>query len=73
VDLSISAQRGCFESESIDLLTRIASCYERISGRAIDIAAAISANRREIISDAIETGDMSELIKAVDRWTGPSD
>lgn len=62
-----------FEGDSIDLLTRIASCYERISGRAIDMAAAISANRREIISDAIETGDMSELTKAVDRWTGPPD
>lgn len=59
-----------FEGDSIDLLTRIATCYERLSGRRIDVAAAITANRKEIISDAIETADMSELIKAAERWAG---
>lgn len=58
-----------FEGDSIDLLTRIAARYERISGRSIDITAAITANRREIISDAIETGDIAELLGAVEGWT----
>lgn len=60
-----------FEGDSIDLLTRIASCYERISDRPIDIDAAITANRKEIIGDAIETGDMSDLIRAAKWWTDP--
>jgi len=60
-----------FEGDSIDLLTRIASHYEWLAGRQIDVAAAITANRREIIGDAIETGTMSDLIKAVERWGDP--
>lgn len=60
-----------FEADSIDLLTRIASHYTRLTGRTVDIDAAITANRKEIIGDAIETADMSELINAVERWTDP--
>jgi aminoglycoside phosphotransferase (APT) family kinase protein len=58
-----------FEADSIDLLIRIASRYEGLSGRSVDIDASISANRKEIIGDAIETADLSELTKAVERWT----
>jgi len=31
-----------------------------------------TANRREIISDAIETAEMSDLTMAVKRWRYPS-
>lgn len=57
-----------FEGDSLDVLERIAARYERATGRAIDIGAAMTANRVELVTDTIDTGDTAELIEAKARW-----
>jgi aminoglycoside phosphotransferase (APT) family kinase protein len=52
-----------------DLLERVAYQYERLTGRAVDVPAAVVALRLENALDALETGRPELLDEAVARWT----
>jgi aminoglycoside phosphotransferase (APT) family kinase protein len=51
-----------------DVLDRVAGHYERLTGRAVDAAAARVANRMEDVFDAVETGRPALLEAAAARW-----
>jgi aminoglycoside phosphotransferase (APT) family kinase protein len=51
-----------------DLLERVAHQYQRLTGRVVDVAAAVVAIRLENALDALETGRLELLDEAVARW-----
>jgi aminoglycoside phosphotransferase (APT) family kinase protein len=51
-----------------DLLERVAYQYERLTGRELDVPAAVVALRLENALDALETGRLELLDEAVARW-----
>lgn len=53
------------DAASNDLLDRVADHYGQLTGRQIDVAAARVANRLEDVQDAVESGRMEYLDKAV--------
>lgn len=57
-----------FESGPEDLLHRLAAKYENLSGHRVDLRAAVTANRFEVVCDALETGTTETLRAAADRW-----
>lgn len=63
----------CYDLRYLDmgprgLLDRVADHYGRLTGRQIDVAAAVVANRLEDVQDAVETGRMELFDRARARW-----
>lgn len=52
-----------------DLLDRVAARYEGLTGRGVDVAAAVVANRVENVLDAVETDRPGLWDAALGRWT----
>jgi len=51
-----------------DLFDRLADQYTRLTGRAVDVTAAIVAGRMENVADAVEAGQPALLEAALARW-----
>lgn len=51
-----------------DLLPRVASEYERLSGRRVDLRAAVLANRIEEVADQLEMGTEERLVEFTRSW-----
>ena len=51
-----------------DLIERVAGHYTRLTGRPVDVDAAIAAGRLERIQDAVQAGDPAGFDAVVERW-----
>lgn len=57
-----------FDGGPRDLLERLAAQYEELSGNAIDLRAAVVANRMENVYDALDTHRTDLFHAALERW-----
>jgi aminoglycoside phosphotransferase (APT) family kinase protein len=55
-------------NDSCDLMHRLARHYQRRTGTKIDMRAATLANRIEVVFDAIEHDQTSNLVDTIRRW-----
>jgi aminoglycoside phosphotransferase (APT) family kinase protein len=61
-----------FEDGPPDLLDRLAGHYRELTGRTVDVAAAVVANRMESVCDALTTGQADQVAAMAARWrNGP--
>jgi len=65
---SVSFDLRYLDGTSRDLNRRVARHYISITGRRVDLRAAVVANRVENVADAIETGRRDLLDAALARW-----
>ncbi len=65
---SVSFDLRYLDGTSRDLNRRVARHYTSITGRRVDLRAAVVANRVENVADAIETGRRDLLDAALARW-----
>jgi aminoglycoside phosphotransferase (APT) family kinase protein len=57
-----------FEDGPPDLLHRLAGHYQELTGRTVDVTAAVVANRMEAVSDALTTGQADSIAALTQRW-----